>query len=235
MTTPIARPRATSGTYSAAWTPSRLVAWWSISGSSSTESTRSLRRRSSTLPAFDPVSASSVPTIPSSSSPSAAATRSSPSSGSAIRTSRALTSSWRCRAMSPRSGSSSSSETSASPISFRDWSWRSQRVELVQARVLDRDRCLRGEEPGQLGVVLREARAALLLGEVEVAVRNPRSRIGTPRNERIGGCPGGSRPSGSSAMSSSRRGRASWMRTPRMPGRAAGRRSRLAFPCRRRR
>ena len=40
---------------------------------------------------------------------------------------------------------------------------------LVEPRVLDRGRCLGGEEPGQLLVLVREVAAALLLGEVEVA------------------------------------------------------------------
>ena len=108
---------------------------------------------------------------------------------------------------------------------------------LVQARVLDRDRCLRGEELGQLGVVLREPCAALLLGEVEVAVRNSpqqdrhaeeRAHRRVPRQ--------GSRPSAGRRRcpraaagvrpGSGRRG---------CPCRAAGHRSRPASPRRRRR
>ena len=41
---------------------------------------------------------------------------------------------------------------------------------LVEARVLDRDRRLAGEQPDELLVFVREILAALLLGEVEVAV-----------------------------------------------------------------
>ena len=99
-------------------------------GSSRIESTRSLRPRSSTRPAFERSIASSMPATPKELSPSAAAIRSDSPSGSAIRTSRASTSSCKRRATMPSSGSSSSSDASALPISFSDSSWRSQRVEL---------------------------------------------------------------------------------------------------------
>ncbi len=44
--------------------------------------------------------------------------------------------------------------------------------DLVQSRVLDRDRRLRGEELDDLLVVFRELRTACFLGQVEVAVRD---------------------------------------------------------------
>ena len=81
------------------------------------------------------------------------------------------TSSRSRRATRSSSGSSSISDASAFPISFSDSSWRRPAGRrLVQARVLDRDRRLGGEQAGQLLVLVREVRAARLLGQVEVAV-----------------------------------------------------------------
>ena len=149
--------------------------------------------------------------------------------GSAIRTSRASTSSRSRRATSASSGSSSSSEASALPISFSDSSWRSQRVDdLVQPRVLDRDRRLRGEQLRQLLVLLGEVVAALPSRSGRGSRRRRRAagsaRRGTSSS--AGGRGGKPTERGSSAMSCSRSGcasRGSGRRGCR--GRAAGRRS----------
>ena len=114
--------------------PSSRATRWSTSGSSTTASTRSVRPRSSTRPTFVAPSSSSH-ADERRRSPAAAATRSVPGcSGSAISTSRASISSWRRRATSASSGSSSTSDASALPISFRDSSCRSHRVDDSYSR-----------------------------------------------------------------------------------------------------
>ena len=49
---------------------------------------------------------------------------------------------------------------------------RPRSARLVEARVLDRDRGLRGEKRHKLFVLVRKVGAALLFGQVEVSVRN---------------------------------------------------------------
>ena len=154
--------------------PSSRATRWSTSGSSTTASTRSL------LPALQHASdlrssraRARVPRSSSAPSPAAAAT---PSVAAAVgqrdqhdpRLDELLQRAGR-RATS--SGSSSTSEASALPISLSDSSCaQPARRRLVQARVLDRDRRLRGEELRELLVLVGEVGAAGLLGEVEVPV-----------------------------------------------------------------
>ena len=62
---------------------------------------------------------------------------------------------------------------------------------LVEAGVLDGDPGVAREELDQPLVGRREFRGAELVGEIEVADRCSLRRIGTPRNEVIGGWFGG--------------------------------------------
>jgi hypothetical protein len=83
--TPIARSPTNSGTKRAARIPIRLANSRSTSGSSMSESSRSLRRRSSTRPLFDAARSSRMPKNSFASSPSAASMRSASSpEGTAI-------------------------------------------------------------------------------------------------------------------------------------------------------
>ena len=119
-----------SGTKRPVRAPSRRAKSWSTSGSSISESTRSLRRRSSTRTALRPLRGSRLPT--SSSAPLACggldrAAR--PRRGSAIDDEPGADA---ARAAAVRRGraarGSSISPTSALPTSFSDSSWRDQRV-----------------------------------------------------------------------------------------------------------
>ncbi len=83
---------------------SRRAACWSTSGSSSIESTRSLRRRSNTRPSLDVAMSTVMPSTSSSPAPLALSTRSRAGpSGREISTSRACTSSRSRAAISSRS------------------------------------------------------------------------------------------------------------------------------------
>ena len=115
-----------------------------------------------------------MPTIPSTSSPSAAATRSSPPSRERDQDESCVDelAEVPCDEPEERLELELGHERVADLVQRLELPQPARRA-LVEPRVLDRDRCLRGEELGQLGVVLREPCAAILLGEVEVAVRNP--------------------------------------------------------------
>ena len=104
--------------------------------------------------------------------PATAANRSSsPPLGSASATTRAPSSSRRRRTTRSSSRSRSVSVASALPTSFSDCELaRPAGRRLVEARVLDRHRSLAGEQRDELLVLVGEVLAALLLGEVEVAV-----------------------------------------------------------------
>ena len=206
---------------SAECTPSRRAACWSISGSSSTESTRSLRPRSSTRPAFEPLSSSSHPDdAVARSRPRLPRRAASSPSGSAISTSRASTSSRSRRATRASSGSSSSSdgERVADLVQRLELAQPARRA-LVQPRVLDRDRRLRREQLRQLLVLVREVLPALLLGQVEVPVGDAaqHDRHAEEASSSAGGCGGKPTERGSSARSCSRSGFASRISTPRIP------------------
>ena len=145
---------------------------WSTSGSSRTESLRSLRRRSSMRPLFDPCRVVAQPTSSAAPSPAAAAKRSSSGPlGSATVTSLAPSSSRSRRQTRSSSRSRSVSVARALPISFSDSSCaRPPRCCLVEPGVLDRDGRLTGQQRHELLVLFGEGLAAGLLGQVEVAV-----------------------------------------------------------------
>ena len=66
---------------------------------------------------------------------------------------------------------------------------------LVQARVLDRDRGVRGEQLDQLLVVASEnVEPSSFSVRYSAPITSPRATIGTPRNERICGCARGHQP-----------------------------------------
>ena len=114
--TPIGRSRTTSGTQSPVRAPMRRASAWSTSGSSISESTRSLRRRSSTRPLFDRAGASVTPTTrrrPRRPPPRSRSRR--PVAGSAIVTSRASISSRRRTATSSSSRGARSRSRARSP------------------------------------------------------------------------------------------------------------------------
>ena len=142
---------------SAEWTPSRRAACWSISGSSSTESIRSLRPRSSTRPAFEPASSSSIPTTPYAPSPSAAATRSASPVGQRDQHEPRVDE-------LPQAARDEGEQRLELELGGERVADLVQRLELaqparralVEPRVLDRDRRLRGEQLRQLLVLVRE-------------------------------------------------------------------------------
>ena len=123
----MAASRTISGTYSEVRAPSRRADSWSISGSSSTESTRSLRRRSRTRIVFERC-ASWSPTFVSPSSPAAASIRAEDPCGSAIVTVRASSRSRSRVAISWSSRPRSNSVTRTFITSFSDSSCADQRV-----------------------------------------------------------------------------------------------------------
>ena len=166
---------ASSGTQSAAsHLRARAPSRGRPRGRRARESTRSLRRRSSTRPLFESAGASVV----ADELLRAARRRRSPSgarpppSGSAIATSRAVEQlaqpvARRARAAAARS--ISLDERVADLVQRLELA-RPARRRLVEARVLDRDRGLRGEQRDELLVLLGEVAAAVLLGQVEVPV-----------------------------------------------------------------
>ena len=205
----------------------------STSGSSSSESMRSLRPRSSTRPAFDPPSASPCRRRPLGLRlrPPRPAGRRRP--GARSTTSRASISSRSRRATRSSSGASSSSDESALPISFKDSSCSRPRVaRLVQTRVLDRHGGLRGEELRRAPVLVGEVAPALFLGEIEVSVGHAPQQDRQPRGTSSSADgsaeirPSADRPQGRGAGAAARLG--SVPRESR--GRAAGRRSPLRAP-----
>ena len=135
-----------SGTQRPARASTRRVKTRSTSGSSSTESTRSLRRRSSTRPLFDPCSGSSLAdhlVAPARRRPPRSRPARRPA-GSATVTSRASSRSRsRSRDQFEQAVDRSSRVASALPTSLQRLELaRPARRGLVQARVLDRDRRL---------------------------------------------------------------------------------------------
>ena len=151
-------------------TPSSRATRWSTSGSSTTASTRSMLPRSRTRPIFvEPVS-SRIPTRSVAARCRGDARPPSPS-GSAIRTSRASTSSRIRLATSERSGSSSTSDARAFPISLSDSSCRSQRVEDSYRRAFSiaTAACAASSWVSSSSSAVKSA-PTCLLGQVEVAV-----------------------------------------------------------------
>ena len=95
---------------------------------------------------------------------------------------------------------------------------RPRRRRLVQSRVLDRDGRLRCEQRDELLVLVGEVAACPSRSDRGFRRRRRAARSARRGTMCIGGWPGG-KPTerGSSERSCSRSGRASWIRTPRMP------------------
>ena len=218
--TPIGRPPASSGTYSARADAHPSGDFWSTSGSSSDESTRSLRPRWSTRPVFEPPSqydadhgrtrwALAVGRGDAEMPPS--------SSGSAI---------TRARRRSARPAGCDQLEERL------ELGLRCERVadlaeglqlaqpacrRLVQPRVLDRHRRLcREQVVSSSSSSVKSARPPSRSGTGS-RTATPRSRIGTPRNTAsAGGVSETRRREGRRQVVQAQRC-ASWIRTPRIP------------------
>ena len=206
---------------------------WSTSGSSSSESTRSPRRRSSTRPLFEPARLElRADDLARRRSPSAASITSVPSAvGQRDRDDPRVDQLAQAARDQLEQARQVDLGRERVPTSFSASSCRDQRRgRLVQARVLDRDRRLAASRPTSSSSSLGEVGAARLLGQVEVA-EGDRRAAGPARRGSCASADGsaGSRPSAGPRRD--RAGAAARRRGSARRGcraRAGGRRSRRA-------
>ena len=211
--TPIGRSATIIGTKSPERRPMRRASSWSTSTSSSVESTRSLRRRSSTRPLFEPLRASDRPDQLLRGRPGGCLD---PQFVGAYgdRDHHELRIDQRGEPLADQL--EQRLELRLAGHRVPDLRQRLElrqpaRRGLIQARVLDRDRGLRGEQCDELLVLGGEVFAALLLGQVQVAVRDAAQEdrdaeeATASAGDGAGSRPRGDRSSGCAAGASARR------------------------------